>query len=362
MLDDSVQEPLDLPTWLSKRRSSHFPSTAGTPYKQRLTELSNHLAPFHKEVNALAAAVDGGVLTDHGTDHIQTIFLRLGHMLTGPKRNVTISPYELHLLLMAAQIHDVGNAFGRSEHESKLDAILNDIKLVLSDDAAERRLIRRIATAHGGMVNGSRDTIGQQLYRKECILSRDVRPQLLAALLRFADELADDCTRASRFTDLEENGVSPIPIESAIYHRYAKSLHSVRPIRRDRTVHLEFAVSRDHMMEEYGVNGTCRYLLDEIYKRTLKMHRERIYCMRFMHDAVSFERISVRISVFESEASTEPLITPIGYVLREAGYPDDPNDMTKCLADGPLVYPNGAALATELQSLRHMEQSSHAPA
>jgi hypothetical protein len=53
-------------------------------------------------------------------------------------------------------------------------------------------------------------------------LGKEIRPRFLAALLRFSDELADENTRADRYS-LE---AGDIPMRNEAYHAYSNSLTS----------------------------------------------------------------------------------------------------------------------------------------
>src|SRR5947209_2956468 len=106
--------------------------------------------------------------------------------------------YEIYLLLAAIHIHDLGNFFGRASHEINADKVMLELGPMLGADDVEKFKIREIAQAHGGKVNGDKDKIGR-LQLEDHIFSHAIRPRFLAALLRLADELADDSTRASRF-------------------------------------------------------------------------------------------------------------------------------------------------------------------
>ena len=78
----------------------------------------------------------------------------------------------------------------------------------LGKDMVEKKAILDIAKAHGGKVNGDKDTISK-LHDKGLILGNDIRYQKIAAILRFADELADDSQRAARYLDKDDLDLIP---------------------------------------------------------------------------------------------------------------------------------------------------------
>jgi hypothetical protein len=153
------------------------------------------------------------------------------------------------------------------------------------------------------------------------LFNHPVRKRLLAAILRFADELADDSTRADRVS-LEK---SLLPKGSEIYHRYSESLHSVKIEKRNIQLGYEFTSAL--AIKQFEKHESNCYLLDEIYRRTLKMERERRYCMRFLRPFFDIDRIRVEI-VIQSES--DPLANDkITYTLEENGYPDYFSDKMK---------------------------------
>lgn len=72
----------------------------------------------------------------------------------------------------------------------------------------------------------------------------------------------------------------------------------------------------------YGKAGHQKFLVDEIYERTLKMERERRYCIRYLRPYCPLERIKVQITI--TNANDEFLSYPITYTLEESGYPSTP--------------------------------------
>jgi hypothetical protein len=284
-------------------------------YKTQFLNLQNHLnAYYHSNVTAAATLADGiGYLTDHGVDHIKTVISRASRLL-GTGSGSTLTPYEIYILLAAIHVHDLGNFFGRDSHELNVERVMTELGPVLGADDVEKLAIRIVAEAHGGKIGLDKDKIGR-LQPIDYVLGESIRPQLLAAVLRLADELADDRTRASRY--MIETNVIPKP--SLIFHKYAYALHSV-VVGAD-TVSLKFFLSEQDVQNKFSKGGGYAFLIDEIYERTMKMHRERTYCSRFLRPQVNVNRIDVSIEIFTSEFSKK--LDTIAYRLEEAGYPDE---------------------------------------
>lgn len=346
-----------LEAWLKALGPEHFPSYSPNlgekPYPDRYEGFKNALLPVHNDVEkgAMAAEVmkwmekvrshisqtedpserqdrlaiffdsDPVVyLNNHGRGHVDKVIERVSDMLRFFDCG-HLTPYEGFFLLCAIQVHDVGNVFGRDEHEKRCREILEGEAKPFMKDKFERDAIQRLALVHGGLVNGERDTVSL-LPEKRDLHDRTLRKRLLAALLRFGDELADDSSRADHHG--LENKL--IPEGSLIYHRYSEALHTVKISRNAETkriqLHLSYEFDSDLANQQFSKDGDQKYLLDEIYDRTLKMERERRYCMRFLRPCFSLDSIRVEITI--QHASSPLKRDTIQYTLEEYGYPSFP--------------------------------------
>lgn len=274
----------------------------------------------HQEqiIESLRAIEEGpGYLTGHDERHVRTVIHRAGDLLAAPK--TTITPREAFMLLVAILVHDAGNIYGRKGHEGRVRDILRLVRG--SDlDQVENRLVQLIVEAHGGKTAaGSKDRIGLEVPPSEAIFDEDVRLQFLAALLRFADELADDYSRAAG--SLMATG--ELPKKSEAYHYYADSLRSVSVRHDSREIALSFYLNPKSVTQKVGYDSSGEeiYLLDYIFERTLKMHLERVYCSRFLVPyGIHLDRISVVVRFVDHE---ERFHDDIVYRLTDTGYPTD---------------------------------------
>ena len=300
-----------------------FPDPA-VDYAARITVFADVLSrEVYPHMAAGALVHEGDFLTDHGQGHVRNVIKRAAELVFN--FGVNITPYETFILLGALYIHDIGNVLGRKSHEQKAANVFQTYCDRLSSDRVEQRLILRVARAHGGKIKGDKDTIGLTLPRHEYILGKKIRLQLLAALLRLADEFADDQSRSSRF--LTENGI--VPEKGAVFHKYAQALDSVVLQPSERRAELSFTIASADVLRLWGKNEEQRYLLDEIFDRTVKMYDECRYCMRFLRQApdcnalVPIESVAVRIEVW-LDVRAPSLDSPeevISYTLEQKGYP-----------------------------------------
>lgn len=180
----------------------------------------------------------------------------------------------------------------------------------------------KIAQVHSGNMNGDKDTITKAgLQNDKTWFNKKIREQLLAALLRFGDELADDSSRY----DVVAMDLNQIPEESRIYHEYSKCLHAVNifdhSMNKTCYVSLEYYVDSSAVTIEYKKGEKAILLIDEIFNRTKKMEQERRYCMRFMSPFIPLTEIRVKIEIEPQEDFTQSEV--ITYTLKEKGYPSN---------------------------------------
>ncbi len=289
--------------------------------KKEIDEIISDGVDIQKRVSHILNRNMTIFLNDHGRGHLDKVAEKAYEILSCFSGNgEPVSSYEVFILLCAIEIHDIGNVLGRSAHEAKSFPIFEE-KCKNIVDSVDRRAIESIAQAHGGKTpSGNKDTISV-LQSDQLNYGLIIRPRLLASVLRFADELADDFTRANRAAlDLGIIGTN-----SEIYHKYSSSLHTVKITKEENnscTINLVYDIDVEELKNQYKVLGKDKYLLDEIYDRTLKMERERRYCIKFMHPFVYLDRIKVIINIYQNCMQMET----ISYTLEDLSYPDCPID------------------------------------
>lgn len=318
----------NLESWIRKSELQElFPAT-GTNYSSNYNSIATYLN-INVHPNVTMGAIlqqieqesrlsieDVTYLNDHGPSHVNMVIRRASDLLS--KSQVKLSPYEAYLLLLSIHFHDIGIWLGRDFHERRISEIMNipEIKELLPKDRSILRVICEIAKAHGGYYEGDKDTLSP-VTSVTHLNSQPIRNRFLAAVLRLADELADDKTRSQQF-DKER-----IPTYSKIYHNYSDALISVDI--KQREIDLKFEYTKAKAKESFlkaKESSEEIYLLDEIYNRTLKMLHEKQYCSRFlMSHGICIDRIRVAIEICDDDDLTgEPLKT-FSYTLQEKGYP-----------------------------------------
>ena len=292
-------------------------------------------------------------LNDHGPEHVATVIKRASELLSG---NSELNVKEVFLLLNAIQIHDLGNFYGRNGHERKvLDAISASLGEIVFD-AMETMYIKFIAQVHGGKVTyldgtHSKNTIGE-LKEVEMLDGYPIRLRLLASILRFADELADDKRRADKYT--LDKGV--MPKGSEIFHAYAACLDTVSVDIKNRAIKLHYKVPKKYLLNRLGkMDGKKvveKYLIDEIYERLIKVHDERIYCSKFWKRVIDIDEIWAEIDFYDDQAKLTNVRNSIRVSLNDNDYPHSPKSIyTLCpnlkYEDGTKI--DGAGIAKEVR-------------
>ncbi|MGR3250002.1 MAG: HD domain-containing protein [Paracoccus sp. (in: a-proteobacteria)] len=308
--DDILQEV----TEEFARKKNSFPRGGALDYPAVIAgwikQLEGFVLPY---ITSGANAADGnGHLTMHDQEHVAKV-RQIASNLIGGSGTINLTHFELTLLLVAIYLHDIGNSLGRSGHERQINRALTAAGAKLPIDQIEYMTAKQIAGVHGGSINGSKDTIST-LPEKAAVYGEHVRLRLVAAILRLADELADDPARANKL-QLEAGALPPA---SVVYHVVAAGLHSQIADVATREITLSFTFyDPARFKQKLGKGEGEVYLLDEIFDRSMKTFNEARYCSRFMRPYLEFERVKVDIMILDEQL--EPLHN-IVYTIEEHGY------------------------------------------
>ena len=342
-LEINVDNPLEelLEERVGEKNSHHyFPHTGTNRFELYKAIKSKLQQDYYRDIDgALTADSCGSAYTRHDIGHVDDVIRKAGQILgansdTKKPAIRKLKPYEIFVLLIACLIHDAGNIYGRSGHANRVRKILKDVSDAQLNQY-EISLISKIARAHGGKTpSGSYDTIGG-LDDKGGVEHITIRPRYLAAVLRFADELAENPRRANR-RDAEG---------SKFPNLYCSSI-SVRVDYESRRISLNFVVSDGECaLYETDESGESMYFLDYISKRVAKTELERRYCDRHLRGQATFEVIRVAIELLKNDEEWET----IHFELRDEGYPrgDNLEEFRKQMIDGSEIAKKYEALCTE---------------
>lgn len=316
------------PTELPQMNADYF-----SQYQQLLNVFRTQYYP-KVDAGLAANSHEPGLFTAHDSEHFDEVVLHAGELVNAEsslKGEMTsaaseLNAYELYILLVAIRVHDVGNIYGREDHEKKCFQILREIGGAAGLDDREKKAIANIAQAHGGRTSlQSKDTIGQ-LDVKLLANSVSYRPRLLAGIVRIADEICENKRRAA--TVLLRQG--KLPKHNEIYHQYADSLSGNRWVASDRSLHLTFEPKLSEVEKPWGCEERTdtsnnsvseAYLLDEIFARLEKMDLERRYCNMFTREIFTIDAIKITI-IIVSDDDHDPISTIPVPELSDRGYPE----------------------------------------
>ena len=262
-------------------------------------------AKLKKEVYPYIRATEPD-LTDHGQDHVRTVLRNLMELLSDDGMIKTLTGIELYFLGMLVLFHDVGNLYGRENHHQNVSQVFDDVRGTSPSIRREKTLIVRAARAHTGLAaDGTPDTL-QDLPIDEQLEGRKVRFQQMAAILRFADELAEGPERTSHF--MREQGL--FATESEIYHEYSAATNVLidRPGRRI-VLTYEVAVQKEGGRDE----RTSKLLtfLKFVFDRIGKLDQERRYARFYAELLEPFRMTEVRFNFHCGDRVLETDLEPI---------------------------------------------------
>jgi len=299
-----------------------------TIYQAALGRLNTAYYP-HIGSGLSALSEERGIYTSHNKDHFDDVVKYSGMLILGKdwegdhvqliKNGVGITPYELFILLMAIRVHDAGNIYGRERHEESCFKIIKDIS---SLDGYEAKFIGDIASAHGGKIGEDKDKISR-LNEELVNCSARFRPRLLAAILRFADELCETRKRTSKVL------MEHIPRENQVYHKYSESIIYSSINHEPTRVQIGYQIDEESATALWGCENRTEnpgalgevLLTSEIFDRLEKMDRERRYCNRFTREVYYISSIRATLDIVSNE--NRDVVHEIKIPeLQDAGYPE----------------------------------------
>ena len=250
-----------------------------------------------------------------------------------------LSGIEMYCLGMFIIFHDTGNVYGRNDHHKKVSRIFDCIRGKNASLRHEKTLIVRATRAHTGTAqDGSYDTL-QDLAEVEQLEGRPVRLRELAAVLRFADELAEGPQRTSEFMQAE-NLYEP---ESQQFHDYANSTHTLIDRGTNRiALSYEIDIDIDQSNEVRRLHlSSC---LEFIYKRIQKLNQERQYARYYSELLAPFKLTEITFNFHYDSDIIDTNLLPLKLTDIVV-----PGDQSKELADIDSTY-SIDALITHLLS------------
>lgn len=232
-------------------------------------------------------------ITSHGPDHVEDV-LRRAYKLLGEDKD-KLSFVDLYCLCLSVLFHDVGNLHGRTEHNKKIADIYAYVRNGDQKYRNEQFIITKICEAHcGESIDGSSDTL-KDVPPSFHLLDNPVRPQVLAAILRFADELAEGPQRTSAYMQ----AIHKYGPENKIYHEYS-SITNISIDRGNGRIVIIYSpeIKADGDRIAADALPAMKEMLEFIYKRIIKLDQERKYAKHYCEYLSPFKETQVQINFY----------------------------------------------------------------
>lgn len=235
-------------------------------------------------------------LTDHGPNHIGNV-LKNAYELLGNEID-KLNCIELYCLVMSILFHDVGNFFDRNEHQKKISQIFDMARTITTsnEDLDEKKIILNICEAHCGKhADGSPIDTLKDVFDYYKLDSIKIRPNVLAPILRFADELAEGEQRTSYYM----NKAGFYSEASKLYHNYSKSVKVDIDREKNRiclTYHILLKLTDSVTDSGIVTIEELPRFLEFCYSRIAKLDQERQYAKFFCEYLAPFKQTTVQFN------------------------------------------------------------------
>jgi hypothetical protein len=204
---------------LDKRLKSKLGEDDGASF------MSRYITARDKSFADIISQISGSEpdLTKHDITHIRAVLTRVDQLLDDSY--LELSVYDLYVLCMIVLFHDVGNIFGRRDHQTKqkVAKVYNHVRGNDPRWNQERLIILKAVEAHTGRSQTGQplDTLSEVDEVGNLENGQKIRLRELATILRFADELEEGPGRTSLFKQQNAGEKGGYSQESLPYHEYA---------------------------------------------------------------------------------------------------------------------------------------------
>jgi hypothetical protein len=229
---------------------------------------------------------------DHGPGHIKRVLEKLGQ-LVGPDcvNKGLIGGHELYLAVMAVLYHDIGIMRKRSDHASVSAVLVGDEHNDYLINKYDREIIRQAVVSHSSDRDISVET--KRNAPDVVIGAHLVRPALIAALVRLADELDEDYRRADPVLQKRAD----IPESSHFYWEFCRRISGIRPDRPKHEIQIDISFHDDDPGKIILLGGRRRLFVAAFAEKIAKMNTERRRVNAFLPESLRYDRIRTILRV-----------------------------------------------------------------
>jgi hypothetical protein len=259
--------------------------------------------------------------TDHDAPHIANVMRNLWNLLDYDiPKEYQLNAMEFYCLITSALFHDAGNIFGRKDHQKKISQIYDYAVPEARRDKQVKLVVLKATEAHTGEApDGTKDTM-KHLSKTLSVKDHQVKLQELAALVRFADELAEGRQRTSLFMQMHHM----YPPTSELHHKYA-AITSVGIDMKNERITLTYNIdvgAKTKGAFDTAAEAEIRELLNYTYIRIDKMNQERKYARHYSPILAPLKQMTVTFN-FWVIGQVEYLQLPKDLVLTDLVVPGD---------------------------------------
>jgi hypothetical protein len=257
------------------------------------------------------------MLSDHSETHVLNV-LDNAEKLIGDEIS-RLNSLEHYILCLSILFHDVGNVYERNKHNLAISKVYQELSK--NDEyRSEQRLVQAIAGAHCGKgTDGSENTLKDLQGLAKSFAGEQINALELAAILRFADELAEGKQRTSYFalqSGLYKKNPKKIEVKEGltfdnaeIFHNYASATELLIDKTKNQIV-LQYGLKVEISDDDITIYGhNFEEFLEFIYYRIAKLNSERRYTA-FYSDIIKAFRLVVVTIEFHDDETTYANITP----------------------------------------------------
>jgi hypothetical protein len=236
-----------------------------------------------------ATAFPGG--NDHGPSHIERVLEKFDQLIDGNTAHpAPLRPYELFLAMLSILYHDIGMLRGRAGHADASGLLVGEERNEYLIDIRDRDVISVAVVSHSSSKDIAEETAG--FAEEELIGGQSVRPRVIAALVRLADELDEDFRRAD--PDLQRR--LNVPEESRFFWEFCQRISGIKPDLISRNINIDVRFDADDVGRNVVVNGQVIPFIVAFGDKLAKINKERKTVNSFLPEALRYRylKLSVR--------------------------------------------------------------------
>lgn len=256
------------------------------PFYEKYAVLKDRL--FTREYSFWAMKFSGG--NDHGPQHISRVLEKLDFLLgENPVERRFIGAYELFLTMMSILYHDVGILRERKEHPNIGGDFVEQEKNHYLFDLHDRDIIRAAVVSHGSQKDIDLECRG--FSQTEAVGRHTVRPRMIAALVRLADELDEDYRRADPIVAEHIQ----LPDSSQFFWQFCQRITGIQPNQQSHEIYINVKLEVVDIGRTVSLEGKSRSFLAAFGDKIAKINRERVLLNKFLPKNLQYNYIKVSI-------------------------------------------------------------------